>query len=451
MTLFGSIPPPDDGVWRRFGEKMHVDLSERSHFNRREKRVDTKVVGFAAMDAGMLSMAHYQGMDSAYDTRRYLLIAGDSDFIPCVSDILRAGLPVVMFAWSSGLAHQFYELASHSDGLLEIVILDNEELGYIQTGFNIDLHPIPHDRTFYMLKPAAAATSQDVAQRFSDTVQHLLKLFRRQGVYMYLYDTPGVPAVAFISHFGVTTRFYDSLLQFSSSHMQENGFADVRVLSHCAFSQISSRRREQAAASNFYTALPIFSLSESDASSDSESEGSEDGDSAANLSTLAVAETNEEGEDEGEFVFHVDRKRAAREQRRLDANRVGSVLCRHREFCPKGTDCKYNHLKEEVALFAANVAGHGKSPFVLRKYQMCPKIGSRFGCVAQSEKCCYRHEGEPALCIHCLEAPCIGCEQRGHQREPLVKGSKKYRELADKGYLRFTGARRSPAAERDRP
>jgi hypothetical protein len=116
--LWGS-PPPGDSFWamvERLGFK--VTKYERN-FSNKEKKVDVAIAHQMTKDA--YSGAVRKGLDEM------TLVAGDSDYVPVVVDLVSAGFIVHVVFWSHAAkelreaATRFVPLDSHFDFLTRVV------------------------------------------------------------------------------------------------------------------------------------------------------------------------------------------------------------------------------------------------------------------------------------------------------------------------------------------
>lgn len=89
-VLFGSRPPPHDSIWK-FAERAGFELIlEDRNVANKEKKIDTGIVSAMVKDA-------YKKMDAGSDT--IVLVAGDSDFVPAVRDLIEDKFKVEVVFW----------------------------------------------------------------------------------------------------------------------------------------------------------------------------------------------------------------------------------------------------------------------------------------------------------------------------------------------------------------
>jgi uncharacterized LabA/DUF88 family protein len=89
-ALFGSRPPPNDGIWtfaKRAGFELH--LEDRNYANK-EKKIDTGMVSLMMKDA-------YKKASPEDD--KIVLVSGDADFVPAVNELTADGYTVEVVFW----------------------------------------------------------------------------------------------------------------------------------------------------------------------------------------------------------------------------------------------------------------------------------------------------------------------------------------------------------------
>ena len=136
----------------------------------------------------------------------------------------------------------------------------------------------------------------------------------------------------------------------------------------------------------------------------------------------------------------VDLRRASHISHSLASNRTHYTRCKHREFCPRGIKCRYNHTTDELALFKSS--GSGASPYKRLKYTPCNRALVD-GCSTAPSKCEYLHtRSEKFLCVRCLRFTKYGvdcrCESERSFRPVLLKDSDLCKQLKRDGYLHYS-------------
>jgi uncharacterized LabA/DUF88 family protein len=113
-VLFGSRPPPNDSIWRHAAAAgFELRLEDRSRSNH-EKKIDTAIATLMTKDA-------YKHGDPEQD--RFVLVAGDKDYVPTVNELEADGYKVDVVFWNHGArelrdaASRFISLDPHLEQL----------------------------------------------------------------------------------------------------------------------------------------------------------------------------------------------------------------------------------------------------------------------------------------------------------------------------------------------
>ena len=115
-ALFGSRPPPNDGIWqyaKKAGFELH--LEDRNYANK-EKKIDTGIATLLTKDA-------YKNGNPKDDL--FVLVAGDGDYVPTINTLQDDGFKVEVVFWNHAsrelkeAASKFIEL----DGFLDMLRL----------------------------------------------------------------------------------------------------------------------------------------------------------------------------------------------------------------------------------------------------------------------------------------------------------------------------------------
>ncbi len=111
-AMFGSRPPPNDGIWR-FAEKagFELHLEDRNYANK-EKKIDTGIATLLTKDA--YKSDGYKGGKPGDDT--FVLVAGDNDYVPTIKELRKDGLKVEVVFWNHA-GRELREVASKFIGL----------------------------------------------------------------------------------------------------------------------------------------------------------------------------------------------------------------------------------------------------------------------------------------------------------------------------------------------
>lgn len=116
VALFGSRPPPNDGIWN-FAKKAGFELHlEDRNVKNKEKKIDTGIATLLTKDA-------YKHGKPNEDT--FVLVAGDSDYVPTINELKADGYRVEVVFWDHA-SRELREAATKFIGLnqyLEILRL----------------------------------------------------------------------------------------------------------------------------------------------------------------------------------------------------------------------------------------------------------------------------------------------------------------------------------------
>src|ERR1700683_1009811 len=107
VALFGSRPPPNDGIWqyaKKAGFELHL---EDRNFSNKEKKIDTGIATLITKDA-------YKHGNAGEDL--FVLVAGDSDYVPTIKELQDDGFKVEVVFWNHA-SRELREAASKFIGL----------------------------------------------------------------------------------------------------------------------------------------------------------------------------------------------------------------------------------------------------------------------------------------------------------------------------------------------
>lgn len=113
-ALFGSRPPPNDGIWtfaKKAGFELHL---EDRNIKNKEKKIDTGVATLITKDA-------YKHGVVAEDV--FVLVSGDADYVPTINELRKDGYFVEVVFWDHAakelrdVASRFVPLNKHLDHL----------------------------------------------------------------------------------------------------------------------------------------------------------------------------------------------------------------------------------------------------------------------------------------------------------------------------------------------
>ena len=108
-ALFGSRPPPNDGIWtfaKKAGFELHL---EDRNVRNKEKKIDTGIATLLTKDA-------YKHGKPGEDV--FVLVAGDGDYVPTINELKADGYYVEVVFWDHA-SKELRETASKFIGLNE--------------------------------------------------------------------------------------------------------------------------------------------------------------------------------------------------------------------------------------------------------------------------------------------------------------------------------------------
>lgn len=111
-ALFGSRPPPNDSIWQ-YAEKagFELHLEDRNYANK-EKKIDTGIATLLTKDA--YKSDGYKNNKPDQDT--FVLVAGDSDYVPTIKELQADGFIVEVVFWNHA-ARELRDVASKFIGI----------------------------------------------------------------------------------------------------------------------------------------------------------------------------------------------------------------------------------------------------------------------------------------------------------------------------------------------
>ena len=101
--LYGSVPPPNDSVWKAVREKnfdMKVFKCSRSG----EKELDVAM----ALD---ITKTLYKDLKDGVNVT-FITVTGDRDFKTPIEDVLNNGIHLELWSWENAMARKYKQLAN---------------------------------------------------------------------------------------------------------------------------------------------------------------------------------------------------------------------------------------------------------------------------------------------------------------------------------------------------
>ncbi len=114
-VLFGSRPPPNDSIWKHAERAGFELVLEDRNIRNKEKKIDTGIASQMVRDAMKFGKA---GEDL------FVLVAGDSDYVPTIAILRDEGFDVEVVFWGhaarelrESVAPRFVPLDDHLENL----------------------------------------------------------------------------------------------------------------------------------------------------------------------------------------------------------------------------------------------------------------------------------------------------------------------------------------------
>ena len=306
--LYGSVPPPNDTVWKAAKEKNYnVKTFERSGSGR-EKEVDV------AMASDMMKEL-YQKESTANVT--FIAVTGDRDLKPPIENILDGSVRVELWSWEDSMAHEFKRMAKKLDD--------------VQDKFGYTAYMSTRDKTD--IDPNHAIVYQDVpkGKRFLyKMADHIARMLRN------FYFT----SIEKEETQDLIVEFPRSEPEVICQQLRRLGEFDYQP---CSYPEYTHQVHPPIQTTNCFQALgeiddepplPAFTRSMSpDIDSIDESEPS------------AESECEERNEDDWASVVRRKPGMLTRMKKRKEEQ------CKWRDHCDMAAHCPYSHTQEEKRLF----------------------------------------------------------------------------------------------------
>jgi hypothetical protein len=358
--LYGSVPPPNDSIWKAARKKnFKVKTFERSGSGR-EKELDV------AMAHDITKNLYHLVYTNSKDNVIFITVTGDRDLKPPIIDTLGNGIPVELWSWEDAMAREFRQLANTHDWFTAECLDSVEEqfsfTSYMSTRMKKDADP------------AHAIVYRDVpaGKRFlnliADHIHRLLRLF-----YITSVDSQ-------------TAGKRDLIVEFPNSK-PEVIFKQLRTLERFEFQPCSYPEHwtQSVPLSQRYEYKALVEIDEESLPEVIDMLPDTDEVTASSLST-------EHAEDFDDWRTELRRKVG----RMTYVKRRRETECKWGDHCASASECHYLHTEEERKLF--NRFPHFRFKFM--KTKECIKRDQHLT-VEQKKWCLFAHDGEDSWCLKC--------------------------------------------------
>lgn len=367
--LYGSIPPPNDTVWKAAREKnFDVQTFQRSGSGR-EKEVDVAM-------ATSITRTLYT-MESKFNVI-FTAVTGDRDLKTPIELTLKEGVPVELWSWEDSMSREFRQLAMANtrDDLFTANILDTvvESFGFTATWSTHDKKDID---------PAHAIVYRDVPKgkrsrnMVRDHMHRLMRLFyittcSKESTQDLIVEFPETKSEVVIKRLRKLGEFEFSLCSYPEykSQLRQQTY-EIQITNR--FEALGEIEADEESLLDVVESS--MSLDLEDFSSDGESAAeSTDGDTCDNWETE---------------VRRIVGKRTSNKKRK-------ETQCTWRDHCVKAAECPYLHTPQEWSIFAR----FPKINFKYFKTRECNKLDEH-----TTEKrrkwCAFAHDGDDSWCLAC--------------------------------------------------
>ena len=386
--LYGSVPPPNDTVWRAAKKRnFTVQTYRRSTASGKEKEVDV------AMATDIMEMLYTQEDDNIV----FIIVTGDRDLKAPMERVLANGITVDLWSWEKSLSIDYRRLAN-TNPLFRVHKLDDVEPHFsyksyvISKNHNIDprhalvVKGISHDRK-------SLHTVADSVSRLMRLFYITTRSFRDKETQDLIIEFPNTPIDLILSQlekidFGHELCTYAQYISSSDqiakpldtvNRFQALSTIDDECILDVVESSLSLNPEEidESCSTNPPTddgETPSYEAGAADTKSEVDSSLGLD-DSASLMSG-------------GSWVDVVKRKKFKK--------KVSDVSCRWGVHCALGSKCKYKHTEYEIEVFQR----WPKVKFQKWKSKLCKKMEKH---TAEKDRkfCPFAHNNGEAWCLKC--------------------------------------------------
>jgi uncharacterized LabA/DUF88 family protein len=379
--LFGSVPPPNDTVWKAAREKNYTVKTFQKSGSGREKEVDSAMVH--EITKTMYTLESRENVT-------FIVVTGDRDLKPPILDALENGVPVELWSWEDAMARDFRQLANKNNRFT-VTCLDSVvgEFSYTSLKSPHDVRNINHG---HVIVYRGVPKGDEFLHMLADHLYRLMRLF-------------------YITSVCEEANHRDLIVEFPKTEAEEV-FKKLPQLGSFEYNPISypeyMQNREQhftLKLTNRFQALTGIETEDFEAVLEAvrSSMNSQMEDIVHNLSHSDDAEevtpTELDPTDVDDWETALRQTAGVKKDR---SRRQKDIECKYHEHCAAAFNCPYKHSEYERKLFAK----HSKSiRFKFFKTNECNKKDIH-NTEEERKWCLFAHDSEDSWCI--------GCRMYGH-------------------------------------
>ena len=372
--LYGSVPPPNDTVWKAAREKnFEVKTFQRSGSGR-EKELD--VAMGSDITETLFTLPYTEGVI-------FVTVTGDRDLKSPIEKVLKQRIQVELWSWEDAMAREFRHLAT-LDRLFTPHTLDKVEQSFGYT-------TIMSTREKKDIDPAHAIAYKDVPkgkQFLHEVVAHINRLLRLFYITSVKSQTEGKR--------DLIVEFPKSKPELVLSLIRKLAGFEYQPCSYVEYKHQLQQQNYEIETKNRFEILS--KLDDSSIDTDSLLDVVE---SSMSLELNDVTPEEEEepiessaaaGSDPDDWLTVVRREAGKRTLKK----KRSEMQCRWGDHCSKASECPCKHTKEEKQAFAR----WPKIPFKFLKTRECNKLDKHVT-TEQQKRCSFAHVPSDSWCLKC--------------------------------------------------
>lgn len=356
-SLYGSVPPPNDSVWRAIREKNFNVKTFRSKGGR-EKELNSSMAFEIANTMRDLDRRHAV----------FIIVTGDRDLKTSIEGVLENEIPVELWSWKEHTARELKKLANKD--LFTINYLDDKQATFSYTSVmssnKRNINPA-HAIVYTNIPKAGLYELADYFNRLEHQFYITALPLRERGKHDLVVEFPHTNPEVILTKID---RRKDCPYQ------------------PCSYPQYSAKPEDlpKLPLSNRFQALCI---DDDDVLVDAaDSQDLQD----RTLSLIHGEHDGDEAEDYSKWESVLYKNPAVMERVR----KRRETECQWKDHCVRASLCPYKHTEAEKKLFA----NHPNLDFGILKTRECPKKAQHIT-DEQKKLCTFAHTDEDSWCLIC--------------------------------------------------